>query len=252
MPYKYKYIKYKTKYLNLKKKMNTKLYNFYFIHSTTIFQNLLDILRTGILFPGKYLTLEQRKLYGEEPSDYVYANIYFEDIKNIEYTLDYTLILHPKIMDVDGFFFNIGWQKFPLKKSEILAIESSNNSTIKYPQTGIEISANDSPEIVNQKLKEIHDFLKNLKLPEILLSSPGIMHHEILFDHPINLSNSNLIGIICNYCDSSTWDWETHTKLIKPSDEQLRLIKEAIKDKPYAHVKIFTRNTPMPKLNKLI
>ena len=228
----YKYKKYKTKYLNLKKTINQK-YSFYFIHSTTVYQNLLDILKIGILYPGKYLLPEQRKLYGEEPSDYVFMNIYFDDIGNIESSRSYALLFHPKIMYEDGFYFNKGWKTTPVNES-------------------VHISKTDDQYEINQKIKSIHDFLENPSLPQKIKEFHGSLHHEILFDHPISLSNGNLIGIICDYCDSSTWDLETQIKLTKPSDEQFKLIKKAVKDKPYAHVKIFTRNTPMPKLNGLI
>src|SRR5688572_24539680 len=105
-------------------KKNKYPYNFYFIHSTTVFENLLDILKTGILYQGKYVSVEQRQFYGPEPSDYVYANIYFEDIDNIKYPRDYTLILSPKIMEENGFFFNKGWQKYPYKGTDIEQTDS--------------------------------------------------------------------------------------------------------------------------------
>lgn len=229
-----KYKKYKTKYLNLKKIIN-KEYNFYFMHSTTVYQNLLNILKIGVIYPGKYVAPEQRKLSGEETeSDYVFTNIYFEDIENIKHFQSYSLILHPKIIEENGFIFNKNWGAGPTKDS-IYINPQMNSSEINY------------------KLKEIRNFLKNpIGLPDIIQQAPGFMHHEVLFDHPINLSNGNLIGIVCNYCDASIWDWKTFEKLGKPSDEELILIKKTIMNKPYNNTKIFTRNSPLPKLNELL
>ena len=230
--YKHKYIKYKKKYIQLKKLLDIP-YDFYFIHSTMCYNNLLDILKTGILYPGKFVKPEQRQYCGEETeSDYIFMNIYFEDISNIEFTYDYTLIFHPKIMMENGFIFNRGW-----------AGKNENS---------IEIFSNDNNNITNKKIKSIHDFLKDPELPAIIKEkSPGTHHHEILFDHPINLDNGNLIGIICNYCDESIFDWKTG-RLDKSNDRQfLKLIKKAIKNKSYSDVKIYTRNAPLPTLEKL-
>ncbi|AUL79777.3 hypothetical protein QJ857_gp0382 [Tupanvirus soda lake] len=49
MLYKHKYKKYKLKYLNLKKEIrdNQFEHDFYFLHSTTRFDNLLDVLKIG-------------------------------------------------------------------------------------------------------------------------------------------------------------------------------------------------------------
>ena len=64
------------------------------------------ILNDGVLYPGKYLYPVQRKFCGEEcPSDYIYTNIYFEDIKNIDYTWGASVILHPKIMLAGGLLY---------------------------------------------------------------------------------------------------------------------------------------------------
>ena len=87
--YKHKYIKYKKKYSHLKKLLHIP-YHFYFIHSTMCYNNLLDVLKSGILYPGKFVKPEQRQFCGENtPSDHIYMNIYFEDIHNIKFTYDY-------------------------------------------------------------------------------------------------------------------------------------------------------------------
>ncbi|XWV25376.1 hypothetical protein QJ856_gp0388 [Tupanvirus deep ocean] len=251
MLYKHKYVKYKTKYLNLKKEINKNQFehNFYFLHSTTRFENLLDVLKTGVLYPGKYVKRKQRVHYGPDPSEYLYANIYFDDIKNIKKNFfNFTLLLHPKIMNENGFFFNKGWQKHPYRGPDIVREDAITKKPVKYPQTGIEIFGDDSQQEVNQKLKKIHDFLENPDLPQVFLGSE-ILEHEVLFDHPINLSDNNLIGVICYNCDK----FYQNNKKNNKGKNYLELIREAIKDKPYQNVKIFVEpKDHLPDLDDLL
>jgi hypothetical protein len=211
---------------------------FYFMHTTTVFENLLDVLRTDIIYPGKDVRPEQRQHYRINPSDYVYANIYFEDLGNIKATHNYTLLLHPKIMYQNGFFFNKGWQKIPYRGPNVPNIDAITLLPINYPQPGIEISDTDNQQQTNDKLKQIHDFLKNPTLPRQILGL-GILEHEILFDHPIDLTNGNLIGIVCGNCNMF--------------NDQLDLIRETIKDKSYHGAKIITAfKNALPKFTELI
>ena len=211
MDYYHKYKKYKAKYKKLKIKP------FYFIHSTTEYSNLIDILRTGVIYPGKSLSCEKRKLCGDEPSKYVFANIYFEDLANISHMWDYSLLLHPRIMNDDGMIFNKGWHAGRDYQSIIIKPE-------------------DNKKNIADKFYEIRTFLKNPhSIPKIIQEAPGMMHHEVLFDHPIYLSN-NLLAIICNYCEASNLDE----------------INDVIKDKTYYNVPIYVRNVPFPKLQDLV
>ncbi len=224
--YKHKIRKYKSKYNKLKNQLgnnNQKNYTFFFIHSTTVFENLLDILKTGVLYPGSYLSPERRQMCAE--CDDVYMNINFDDLQNIQWFHRYTLIFHPKIMYENGFIFNEGW------------------GWAGPPEGTINIKKIDSKEEINHKLQIIHNFVENPILPEIILGFPATFHHQIVFDHPINLEG-NLIGIACIYCDNISNE--------KPPDKQLKLIKKAIKNKPYANVSILTSNVPLPKLKDLI
>lgn len=229
----HKYYKYKTKYLKLKRANNDVEYNFYFIHSTTNFNNLLDILKTGVLYPGKYLRPDQRKFCGEEcESEYIYTNIYFEDIKNIDYVRSYSLLLHPQIMLDNGFYFNKGWIVAPTSTS----IHVDNKDTMDN----------------EQKITQIKEFLVNpVNIPEIMKAKPGLYTHEVLFDHHINL-DKNLVGIVCRYCNESySTIWNDKPKeLSKPSNNPIKLIKKAIANKPYRNVKIMT-DTSMRTLKEL-
>lgn len=101
-------------------------------------------------------------------------------------------------------------------------------------------------------MDEIYNFVKNPTIPSFFLKFPGTYHHQVLFDHPINLNDGNLIGVICQNCHAQTIDYKIFEKLDKPTDKQFREIKQIIKDKPYKNIKIFTNNSPLPKLSDLI
>ena len=180
MSYREKYLKYKHKYITLKKSLNESkncVHNFYFIHSTFNFQNLMSILKSSILRPGKYLPLGIEGLSGSDTGHKnVFMNIYFEDIKNIESTRTFTLILHPKIIFDNGFIFSKGWGM----------------------SRDIIITSTESPVELNSRLNQIRDFLIDpTSLSDTIINFHGSYHHEVTFDHAISLSNGNLIGIIC-------------------------------------------------------
>ncbi|BCS83776.1 putative transposase [Cotonvirus japonicus] len=225
--YKKKYKKYKRKYTYLKKQLNNnQVHNFYFIHSTTNFANLKDILKSGMIYPGKFLRPDQQKL--STNSEDVFANIYFEDINNLTHIQDFSILLHPNIIYHYGMFFNKGWQG--------------------GGKGDIRINATDSPIQVTHKLNEIREFLENPSLPEKIREFSPFLHHEVFFDHPISLDNGNLIGIMCNFCDENFEDYITG----ESHKEPFLTIKNIINDKSYKNVKIITRNHPVPNLNELI
>nr|WBF71210.1 hypothetical protein [Megavirus caiporensis] len=231
--YKKKYEKYKKKYMNLKQQMKSEcdIYNYYFIHSTTDYNNLKDILESGIIYPGKYLKRDQQKLTVD--SEFVYANIYFEDLNNIPNLPDFGLLIHPKILYENGMYFHKGWTG---------------------PKEGdIHIKTTNTPIQISKKLKQIREFIKNpLSLPKIIQNFPGTHHHEVYFDHPIKLNSENLIGIVCNYCDKAEYNFETWEKYQDTTDKPLRKLKKIIEGKPYYNVKVITQNYPLPELKDLL
>lgn len=180
MSFYYKYRKYKTKYLELKRITNEKKLKFYFVH-TTNYDNLLAILRKGKILPGKDVNKKRRHLSGT-PLDNVYGNIYFDDLNNLDVNY-YMLLLHPKIIYEDGFEFHRLW-----------SIDE---------ETGIIVNGNENPEELEEKIEKIHDFVANPHkyLPHLFENYPKMYTHQILFDHPIDLVNGNLIGIVCYTCD---------------------------------------------------
>lgn len=90
------YQKYINKYLALKNQTGGKTYDFYFVHGTKNLNNIYSIL--------KDVKQDQRMHSGNTPLPYIYANIYFNDIKNLS---------HPKIINDYNIIFNEGWTSFP-------------------------------------------------------------------------------------------------------------------------------------------
>ena len=168
-----KYTKYKHKYLSLKRQLARNI-PYYFVHATSI-ENLKQILETGIIYPGKYLTEDQLRLSGESKSEYVYCHMYFDDLKNLPHSFGISLILHPNIACDNGFVFNKGWRVSPDDDSIVVTKNDANYA---------------------DKITEIRQFIKNPdSLPE-KVRQISFMDHEVLFDHPIMLTSDNVLGIM--------------------------------------------------------
>ena len=212
MSYHNKYIKYKNKYLTLKKSLlkSDCVYNFYFVHSTFNFRNLIDILKSGTIYPGKDLPPKIMGLSGSNVNhDNIFMNIYFEDIKNLASTRTFSLFLHPKILFDNGFIFNKGW----------------------ISQKNIIVTSDESPLQLNHKLSDIREFLIDpSSLPEIIRKEHGSYHHEVTFDHSISLFDGNLLGIVCG---DQTADLQLVNKLAKKYN-----------------AKVFTDNFYLPKFDE--
>ena len=217
--YKKKYKKYKEKYLSLKKSLhqpNNCVHNYYFIH-TTNWNNLIHILKDGIIYPNKFIDEKFRLLSGHE-QEHVFTNIYFDGVDIIKFLPSISIILHPKILYENGLIFNEGWVGGPYQNS-------------------LFINTTDSPREINSKLNQIRDFLINpISLPEIIRSSRNIITHEVLFDHPIHLDNHNLLAIVCYQCDIIN----------------LNKIKKIIKTKSFSKIKILTESNLFPTLDQLL
>ena len=216
-----KYIKYKLKYINLKNEIggnkNIDNYDFYFIHKTKNINSLKSILKSGILKLGKDVSKRYRGLSGTDPTNYIYANMFFEDLKNISHMWDISIILHPKIFYEYDIEFNQGWG-------------------YNYPKNNINIYKNDDIENKKKKLEEIKEFTKNPHtLPKVIREFPGMMHHQVVFKENIPLKN-NLLGLVCNMCP----------------ENEIKKIKKIIKNKPYKNIKIYEKNYPFPSFKELL
>lgn len=209
-----KYKKYKKKYLN-KKKIITKKdilvpSHFYIVHETLSYNSLINILKEGIIKPGKDLPKEYRKLGGDLDLDEIFTNIYFPSIKNLDCLPEFAIILHPKILlDYDG-YFNELWHG------------GTDITSLKLDKT-------DEMKTLTVKIDKIKDFLKH---PELLSNNlhtlPGSMKHEFIFKEPI-LIEKYLIGVECNFCD----------------EKQINKIKKLVNE----DVQVLGINYPLPEFN---
>lgn len=176
----------------------------YILHSVG-WENIENVLKTGILYANKYIPEERRRFAGGEELPYVYTNIYFRDIKNISLGMGITLIFDSKIIYSQGLIFNDGWMVHP-----------TNDSIYLNPEDG--------KAEINKKLK----LIKNRIIHRMKTSkSIDIMHHEALFIGRIILEN-NLTGILCPEC----------------TDEQLSNIKNIL-DKLKLKIKIYNKLTEL-------
>ena len=199
MNYYNKYLKYKNKYLKLKNiTINQNGGNkneFIFVHNTTTYDNLLEILKTGEIKISSQVDSKRRIRTGDNSHDFIYGNIYFYDIKNMTHFQDLTLILSPKLLEDYNIRFNKGWTGKKIT----------------------EIKQKDKKKTKNKKLELVKEWLKNpIDLPEILRSDlSGFMLHEVVFNKNIPI-DKYLIGITCNHCDETKInEIKKHTNNIK-------------------------------------
>lgn len=192
-----KYLKYKRKYVEAKKAKEAKrtskklimnqnggknaddLGGFYVIHNPFNPSNLISILEDGYIYPGKMIKAERRIYGGQEPLDYVYGNIYFDDLKNLDILSPIIIILKPIVMYKHNVYFNRGWFMSPSTDS-------------------ISIKKYDSKKETNRKLKQIKEYVANptyYKDSPIADSFTGVLAHELLFDSKISLKH-NLLGVV--------------------------------------------------------
>lgn len=194
----YKYQKYKYKNNQNGGKLNNN--NFTFVHNTFGHDNLVSILKSGVIKLGSDVEKERRKLSGGIPMDNIYMNINFDDLNNLSNICG--LIFSSKLPDDYDITINAGW---------------GNKKIVK-------IKSNDSPKKKNNKLQKVKDYLKN---PSSLLSQklvellPDNMNHEVLFSKEIYISKY----LICiSLCGSTK--------------KEIKNIKKIIKEQKLDHIKI--------------
>lgn len=178
--------------------------NYYLIHSTFSQASLSDMLSDGFLRPS--IQLKKQSYVSNEKLNYIYANINFDDINNIDTVGGYKLFLSPELFFDDASVFNKGWFKYPVSSS-------------------IHINKNDSRDEKIKKLRIIKRYLKNPTFqPKHMIKDAGYRAHEVLFDKEIDLEKY-LIGIECDDCDI-----EPFKEILKDRYPNVRLFK-GIKNK---------------------
>ena len=207
MDYYHKYLKYKSKYNKFKNNMNSQ-YNFYFIHTTKNMKNLKNILKEGYIKLGSDIPIKDKYLSGYENEPYIFSNIYFKDLDNLEWFNDLSLIIKPEIIDNQSILFIGGWGNF--KISEINSFDSQEEKIIK--------------------LEKMKNFIINpTDLHEFVLKLPKYMQHEVKFTSPINIKKY-LYGITIGYKNNN----ELKTKL--------STIKKILLKYNLENIKIFSYN----------
>lgn len=189
-------------------------HKFYFIHNTLTLETLEDVLKDGYIKLGKNVKTQHRKL-SDSKLDYVYGQIYFEDLDNIKYFWSPSIILHPKIMCDIEMEFHRGWGALPTKSNHI-------------------IRKTDSESKIRNKLNDIRKFLKDPKELPTEIRKSFVFNHEVVFNKKISIKKY-AVGITCNFADKKT----------------MNKIKQIILDKKYK-LKIIHGNYPMPKYDELL
>ena len=175
-------------------------YDYFIIHGTDL-KRLYNILKEGKIYANKYIDKKFIRLAGWERLPYVYTNIFFNDLQNIETSFGISLILHPKILYEQVSIFNEKWQVHPTEES-------------------IYLNPFDGKKSIDEKLNLIKlKISKNLNEKNKVLQ---IMNHELLFIARICLDDY-LIGILCPGCNMN--------EIIK--------IQNLLKKYKYENVKIF-------------
>ena len=207
MDYLDKYIKYKSKYTKLKKTIDND-YNFYFVHMTKNLKNFKNILKSGQIKLGSNIPIKDKFLSGFVNEPYVFTNIYFEDLDNLDDFKDLSLIIKPKIINSQSIEFVGGWGNFSIAK----------------------INPNDSESVKIEKINQMKKFIeKPYNLPNILLECPRFMQHEVRFTKPIDI-NKYLEGVVIYYTNNDELE------------KKLKKVKKLLKKYNLDNINIFSHD----------
>ena len=86
----------------------------YVIHSTNL-DNLLNILKSSILYANKYVDKTKWRLSGNQDSKYIYTNIYIPKPKVPNFGP--ALIFNKDILQKESYIFNEAWVAGPYEDS---------------------------------------------------------------------------------------------------------------------------------------
>lgn len=177
-------------------------FNFCFFHNTLKLDSVLAILKDGYIKAGTDVPKKYRTLGGEEGSEKIFGQIYFNDLKNTIPWGIASFIIDKNILCDMNVEFHIGWGGWNMKE------EYKLNKT-------------DKETVRKNKLDSIRKFLKNpSELPKILRESQ-INNHEIMFDKNISVKKY-VVGIVYNFEDKK--QLEKIQKLINKKKYNIKLI----------------------------
>lgn len=152
--------------------------DFYFLHSTS-FENLVQILKTDKLYANIHINKRYKRLSGDSPSKYVFANVITNN-HPITNHFGMGLIFSKDVLNEQSIIFNPGWRVFPDD-------ESVHIKSVKEMKKLI-------------KTFDLSNKYNTMTLGPNKLPLPFMMTHEILFEDSIDLIY--LIGIHCPGCDN--------------------------------------------------
>lgn len=180
------------------------------MHATKSFESLLSILNSGYIYPGKDVAVEHRFMGGPETEfEHVYMSMYFKDIDNIKHVRAISFIINSNLMYDNDLIFHEGW----------------------YGGNPIYLYKNDTRRVTNEKIKKIHDFLKNpISIPEKIRESQGLFDHQMLIGESIPL-DKYVTGIAFNIQNIDLYK------------KDIQKIKKKIKEKGY-NLKIYYTAEP--------
>jgi hypothetical protein len=184
----------------------------YIYHSTSL-ENLIDILKSNIIYANKYLPESKRILSGDSESIYIYTKLHLPKSKTDIF--GFTLILNPTILCKESYVYNNGWFFDPNEES--IFVYSDDNKKLKF-----------------SKLKKIKTLIKqkNNRYKKEKYNVNKLMGHEVLFIERINLKDY-LIGIAYHRCNTS----------------KIKKIKSILKSNKMSHVKFYKTPKLLPDLN---
>jgi hypothetical protein len=189
--------------------------HFYVIHGTMKFDALISILNEGKLDKGTNVNNPEYTMLGRRNE--IYGNIYFDDIKNIDFVgmFRFVLLFHPRVMFRSKCEFDSGWGYIGYKP--------------------IVMNADDDLKTIKKKIKKIKKFVNDVKkdpkmMPIPYQGVPGNLLHQIVLETDYIPLTNNLLGVICYGCD----------------DTQINKIKRTISNKPYRNIYIQSALSHLP------
>lgn len=166
--------------------MSKHIPNFYIIHGVFKSGNMTKILNDGIIKSGSHLSSKYLSMSSSKyPLKHVFTSLYFEDLHNLTYFWQPSIVLHPKVLYECGGTFKKSWTG-DAKHSGDIVIEKHDKNFSK-------------------KIRMIYKFIKNpTNIPDMIKKDP-YMTHELMLNTNISL-NRYAIMVVCGVCDDKTFN----------------------------------------------
>ena len=157
----------KQRYIHLKNNLTGGTKKTYAILHSTSYENLIDILKCGVLYANAYIDDKHKRLSGDENMEYIFTNMVRSDIKIPDF--GFGLLFNTNILNDKTFYFNKYW------------VAGINDGTIK-------VTKQNRKGLIRNIIKYINEKNDNI--------GHEVTGHEILFKKSIDVKKY-LIGINC-------------------------------------------------------